>query len=248
MLLPDTIARLLCPAWDTVWLFSFAFFLAGVLIFLPERGELDYQQLRVPYRDLNKTGGWLALLTIAILVALSPMLGAPEYCCGDYYPMPLTLLFDSPVLTSSAGVAVALLLLHLKYTKAKRALYCLMRDGVADGTLRAVIMRERQHSDEWVSAAASKYKWAIYDMHKTKDIELQWFAECAVNANSYESVCIVFNISVEEVMQRLKQYGLMTKRGYERLPAADVLSHKIPPPGGSVLQFYYCAEYVRVWG
>lgn len=68
----------------------------------------------------------------------------------------------------------------------------------------------------------------------------------AIKGEIDSPVYIVMNMSAEQAIQKLQQHKLITKNGYKRLPAPK--NRHMIPPGGSVLQFYYNAEYVRIWG
>ena len=116
---------------------------------------------------------------------------------------------------------------------AKRAVHRFMRDCVADGSMR------------YVYETTSKGVPTVHDL-MTSEHSLWKLAMHAVQGSETTPVYIVMNMPAEQAIQKLQQHKLITKNGYKRLPAPK--NRHLIPPGGSVLQFYYNAEYVRVWG
>lgn len=238
-MLPDVVLHYICPVWELVW---------ALLFWLP---------IIILDRSMRAHDKWagvkfvLCFFFFVLFYVTSPDLGLPKYCCGDYYTKSAIRAHKLYVYFWGAlFLGPVLWVLVVRFIRAKRTLYRFMSDSVADGCLRAVFERkEGEHCHAWLSAAAEEktYRWVFHDMRQKSDRDVQYLARCATHGYTDTPVCMVFSIPVEEVLLRLERYGL-AKKGHERLPAANFLSRKLPPPGGAVLQFASDAEYVRVWG
>ena len=122
----------------------------------------------------------------------------------------------------------------IKSVKARRNVYRFLADCRAEGYLCAIYEQAGLYS-EW---------WLAYDMRRDGHNLLR-FAKRAIRGREQHPVHIAMNIPPEKVLQKLSQYNLLTKNGYKRLPP---LKSSRFPKSGSIVHFYYQAEYVRIWG
>lgn len=136
------------------------------------------------------------------------------------------------------GLLVRLLFELIKDIKAPRKVNRFLNDCSAEGCIRA-IYETTSHR------LYGSFEWVLHDMMRDEH-DLWKIAKRAVSGYKDDPVYIAVNIPPEQVLQKLSQYNLVTKNGYERLPPPKP-DHYLPQ-GGSIVQFYYQAEYVRIWG
>ena len=122
----------------------------------------------------------------------------------------------------------------IKSIKASRNVYRFLADCKAEGSLCA-IYEQTSNWSEW---------WVVHDM-KRNGHDLLRLTKRAVEGHYYKPVYIAVNIPPEKVLQKLAQYNLVIKNGYKRLPPPKTSRF---PKGGSIVHFYYQAEYARIWG
>ena len=135
------------------------------------------------------------------------------------------------------GFFIRLLFELIQLRKARRNVSRFLNDGAAEGCIRAIYERTSPRLYE-------PFKWVLRDV--TQDEHgLRQIAKRAVRGKCDTPVYIAMNIPPEQVLQKLAQYNLVTRNGYKRLPPAKT---SLFPKGGSMVHFYYHAEYVRIWG
>ena len=132
------------------------------------------------------------------------------------------------------GIFAPLLIAIFQENRVRRNVYRFLTGCWTEGSLRAIYEQPSTRPD-----------WSVYDMRQ--DGHNLWrFAKRITQGKYNEPVYIAMNIPPENVLQKLEQCNLVTKYGYERLPPSEP-GHYLPK-GGSIVHFYYQAEYVRIWG
>ena len=136
------------------------------------------------------------------------------------------------------GLIMRLLFDLIQEGKARRNMHLFLYDCCANGSIRAIYERTSHRY-------YGPFEWILHDMLRDEH-DLPQITELVIESFENYPVYIAMDIPPENVLQKLEQYNLVTKYGYERLPPPKP-DHYFPH-GGSMLHFYYGAEYVRIWG
>ena len=229
-------------AWMLFWLFMFGFCLASCGAY--RSYDRNYSEETILFRKPNteKKGLlYLCLFLGSLLVMILTIFLLPE---GKECFAGMGSYLDG----WKRAVAVLVLLFHgmfvrlsfdlIQESKVRRNVNRFLEDCKTEGSIRAIYETTsfRHYGD---------FEWVLYDiLHDEHDL---WqITKRALSGYQYDPVFIAMNIPPEKVLQKLSQCNLLTKNGYERLPPPK--TDQYLPQGGSMVQFYYQAEYVRIWG
>ena len=215
---------------------------------MPYEGKFAPAFLRAP-GSAQKVSKFINLsFGCLLIVGITSRLGC-RGCCGDFFPnvnkpaIDLTraeLLGLAKILVIAfSGFWIGLLWNLIKSHKARLLMRQLLSSCVTDGSLRAAYERKIRFS--------GAFEWAVYDMRKGGH-NLRRLAGRAIRGECAAPMYLAFRIPAEKALQQIEQYKLITKNGYEIRPAAEFPYPKMLLRDGSIVQFYYQAEYVRIWG
>ena len=234
----------LCPLFFLVWMlcvFMFGYCWASGAV----SGEGLSGGLPRFFRASNKKKKsdlylWALCFSLMLAYYLSSLSPKGRECIGAVIKMIFTNGLEG---WQAGGVALAfifhgafpvLLFDLIKDSRAQRNVYRFLMDCRTEGFLHAI------HEKTSVET-----KWVVHNIGQDGYNLLQ-LAKRAAQGYYYKPVLIVLNIPAEQLLQKLEQYNLVTKNGYMRLPPPK--SAPLFPEGGSIVHFYYQAEYVRIWG
>lgn len=215
--------------------------------FVADSGEITPGGLRLLRAPNVRKKGFLRYLAVYCII---PFLGGVNYFfpCAATVIAPFTRrleawqLFAVCVGICLSGSFPVVLFGLIKNIKARRNVFRLLADCKQDGSLCAIYAAQYEESS---TGALGSPEWIYYDMMQD-GYSLQKLAKCATQGLSDMPVLVVMNIPPEQVLQKLSQYNLVTKNGYERLPRPE--KNHLIPKSGSMVHFFYRAEYVRILG
>ena len=242
----STLHQYFCTAWDMVWVFLFLF----VFTLGPFSGREG--ALRAPGSGGKVLKFGLLSIGCLLCIFLSPVFGC-QHCCGKYFPNKPAI--DLPasenikavfaIAWGLSGFIAGAVREDIKYRKSRRLIHRFLSDCVADGSLRVMFEKHEPVEDS---------KWLVHDLRKKNSKDLRWLSGQVAYATITTTNYFAFKIDGKALFRRLAEYGLITQKdlmeqnyGF-RPPSEFKHPEMLPRGGGSILQFYYNAEYVRIWG
>ena len=237
---PMEIHPYFCVAWGLFVMFMLGFSLGSALLSRDVTRDPGGREIfRAPVKEKEELL-WVCLFLWSILfIRLTAFLFPKCEGCFD------RLVPDNGWIEAVAvfvfylhGFFIRFLFGFIQWGKARRHVHRFLNDCCAEGLIRAIYERTSRR-------LYGPFEWVLHDMMRDEH-DLWQITGRAINGFQDDPVYIAMNIPPENVLQRLEQYNLVTKNGYERLPPPQP-DHYFPK-GGSMLHFYCQAEYVRIWG